>query len=144
MDLGLKDRKALVTASSKGLGRACAEALIAEGAWVYIASRDPKAIEATGRSIGAMGWSAKDMSREGHREELVNAAVDKLAGLDILVVNAGGPPPGTFQSVPLEAWEQAGQLNLMSAGRLGRGALPELKRSSPGRNGVLRPISVRQ
>ena len=115
MDFGLTDRKALVTASSKGLGRACAEALIAEGARVYIASRDPNAIEATGRSIGAMGWSAKDMSKEGHREDLVRAAVEKLGGLDILVVNAGGPPPGTFQSVPPEAWEQAVQLTLMSA-----------------------------
>jgi len=144
MDLGLKDRKALVTASSKGLGRACAEALIAEGAWVYIASRDPNAIEATGRSIGAMGWSAKDMSREGHREKLVNAAVEKLGGLDILVVNAGGPPPGTFQSVPLEAWEQAVQLTLMSAVRLVHEALPHLKRSSQGRIVFISSISVRQ
>src|SRR5437764_9126098 len=144
VDLGLTDRNALVTAASKGLGRACAEALIAEGARVYIASRDPKAIEATGRAIGAAGWSAKDVSKEGHREELVNAAVEKLGGLDILVVNAGGPPPGTFQSVPLEAWEKAFQLTLMSAVRLVHEALPHLTRSNHGRILFIGSISVRQ
>src|SRR5437764_4006183 len=91
VDLGLTDRNALVTAASKGLGRACAEALIAEGARVYISSRDAKTIEATGRAIQAAGWAPKDMSREGHPESLVDAAVEKLGGLDILVVNAGGP-----------------------------------------------------
>ena len=144
MDLGLRDRRALVTAASKGLGRACAEALIAEGAGVFISSRDPRAIEATGRAIGAAGWSAKDMSKEGHREELVNAAIENLGGLDILVVNAGGPPPGTFQSVPLEAWEQAIQLTLMSAVRLVHAALPHLKRSDQGRIVFITSISVRQ
>ena len=144
MDLGLRDRNALVTAASKGLGRACAEALIAEGARVYIASRDPNAIEATGRAIGAAAWSAKDVSKEGHPEELVNAAVEKLGGLDILVVNAGGPPPGTFQSVPLEAWEKAFQLTLMSAVRLVHEALPHLKRSNQGRIVFIGSISVRQ
>ncbi len=144
MDLGLRDRNALVTAASKGLGRACAEALIAEGARVYIASRDPNAIEATGRAIGAAAWSATDVSKEGHPEELVNAAVEKLGGLDILVVNAGGPPPGTFQSVPLEAWEKAIQLTLMSAVRLVHEALPHLKRSNQGRIVFIGSISVRQ
>src|SRR6266571_504016 len=122
MDLGLRGRRALVTAASKGLGRACAEALIAEDARVYIASRDPKAIEATGRAIHAAGWSAHDISQPGEPAAVVKA-----------VVNAGGPPPGTFQSVPLEAWEQAIQLTLMSAVRLVDEALPHLKRSSQGR-----------
>src|SRR2546423_10178725 len=103
MDLGLKDRKALVTASSKGLGRACAEALIAEGARVCITSRDPKAIEATGGAIHAAGWSAHDVSQPGEAAAVVKAAVDALGRLGILVVNAGGPPPRTFPSVPLDA-----------------------------------------
>jgi len=133
-----------VTAASKGLGRACAEALIAEGARVYIASRDPKAIEATGRQIGAAGWSAKDMSKQGHNEELVNDAAETLGGLDILVVNAGGPPPGTFQTVPLEAWEPAIQLTLMSAVHLVHAALPHLGRSDQGRIVFISSISVRQ
>ena len=144
MDLGLRGRRALVTAASKGLGRACAKALIAEDARVYIASRDPKAIEATGRAIHAAGWSAHDISQPGEPAAVVKAEVDALGGLDILVVNAGGPPPGTFQSVPLEAWEQAIQLTLMSAVRLVDEALPHLKRSSQGRIVFISSISVRQ
>ena len=141
MDLGLKDRRALVTAASKGLGRACAEALIAEGAHVFIASRNP---EATAREIGAAGWSARDVSRAGDPEALVDEAVDRLGGLDVLIVNAGGPPPGTFQDVPLEAWDTAYNLTLMSAVRLVHAALPHLKRSDQARVVFIGSISVRQ
>ena len=109
VDLGLKDRGALVTAASKGLGRACAELLIAEGARVFISSRHP---EATAREIGAAGSSARDVSKTGDPEALVDEAVDRLGRLDILIVNAGGPPFGTFQDVPLDAWEAAFQLTV--------------------------------
>src|SRR4030088_1764315 len=115
MDLGLKDRRALVTEASKGLGRASAQALVAEGAKVYIASRDAKEIEDTARAIHATGWSATDLSKPGEVETLVEAAAKKLGGLDILVVNAGGPPPGTFQTTALDAWESGFQLTPMSA-----------------------------
>jgi len=134
MDLGLKGRRAIVTAASKGLGRACAEALVAEGAAVFISSRDPKSIEAAALEIGAAGSSARDLSKAGDPEALVNEAVDRLGALDILVVNAGGPPPGVFETLPLDAWEKAFDLTLMSAVRLVHAALPHLKRS----------ISVRQ
>src|ERR1700674_3058798 len=102
MDLGLRGGNALVTAASKGLGRACAEALIAEGAEVFISSRDAASIEKTGKQINAAGWFAADVSRPGEPEALVQAAITRLGGLDVLVVNAGGPPPGTFQSTPVE------------------------------------------
>lgn len=144
MDLGLKGRRALVTAASKGLGRASAEQLIKEGANVYIASRDAKAIEDTGRSIHAIGWSAADVSRASAVEALVEAAVSKLGGLDILVVNAGGPPPGTFQSTTLEGWEAGFHLTLMSAVRLVKAALPHLKLSHQGRIIFITSIAVRQ
>ena len=144
MDLGLKGRKALVTAASKGLGRACAEALIAEGAEVFISSRDSVAIERTAKEIGAAGWSPADVSRADDTEALVKAATTRLSGLDVLVVNAGGPPPGTFQSTPLEMWDVAFQLTLMSAVRLIRAALPLLKRSEHGRIVCITSISVRQ
>ena len=144
MDLGLRDRRALVTAASKGLGRACAEALVAEGARVYISSRDPRSIEATGRAIGAVGWYTADVSRAGEPEALVNAAIDLLGGLDVLVVNAGGPSPGTLESTPLEAWAAAFELTLMSAVRLVKASLPHLKRSHQGRIVVITSISVRQ
>ena len=144
MDLGLKGKRALVTAASKGLGRACAEALIAEGARVYICSRNAKAIEATGIAIGAEGWSATDVSKPGEPEALVNMAIDTLGGLDILVANAGGPPPGTFQSTALEAWEASFNLTLMSAVRLVKATLPHLKRSEQGRIVFITSITVRQ
>src|SRR6266851_4345492 len=124
MDLGLRGRSALVTAASKGLGRACAEALIAEGAEVFINSRDPIAIENTAKQIKAAGWFAADVSKPGDPEALVKAAIARLSGLDVLVVNAGGPPPGTFQSTPLELWDVAFHLTLMSAVRLIRAGLP--------------------
>lgn len=144
MDLGLKGRSALVTAASKGLGRACAEALIAEGAEVFINSRDPVAIENTAKQINAAGWFAADVSKPGDPEALIKAAITRLSGLDVLVVNAGGPPPGTFQSTPLEVWEVAFHLTLMSAVRLIRAALPNLKRSDQGRIVCITSITVRQ
>jgi 3-oxoacyl-[acyl-carrier protein] reductase len=144
MDLGLKGRSALVTAASKGLGRACAEALIAEGAEVFISSRDPVSIESTAKQTNAAGWLAADMSKPGDPEALVKSAIARLPGLDILVVNAGGPPPGTFQTTPIEQWEVAFHLTLMSAVRLVRAGLPHLKRSDQGRIVFITSISVRQ
>jgi len=142
VDLGLKDRRGLITAASRGLGRACAEALVAEGAAVFISSRDAAAIEATGKAIKAAGWAAADVSKEP--EALVDEARARLGGLDVLVVNAGGPPPGTFESTPLESWEPAFQLTLMSAVRLVKAALPDLKLSGHGRIVFITSISVRQ
>jgi 3-oxoacyl-[acyl-carrier protein] reductase len=144
MDLGLKGRRALVTAASKGLGRACAEALIGEGAAVFISSRDPVSIESTAKQINAAGWLASDVSQSGEPEALVEAAMTRLSGLDVLVINAGGPPPGTFQSTPLEMWDVAFQLTLMSAVRLITAGLPHLKRSDQGRIVCITSISVRQ
>jgi 3-oxoacyl-[acyl-carrier protein] reductase len=144
VDLGLDGRRALVTAASRGLGRACAEALVAEGAKVFISSRDASAIEAAGTAMGAAGWQAADVGKALDVEHLVEAAVAKLGGLDVLVVNAGGPPPGTFQSTPLEAWDTAYQLTLMSAVRLVHASLPHLKKSVQGRIVFITSISVRQ
>jgi 3-oxoacyl-[acyl-carrier protein] reductase len=144
MDLGLDGRRALVTASSKGLGRACAAALAAEGAKVFISSRDKSAIETTGKQIGAAGWLAADVSKPGDPEALVEAAVARLGGLDILVVNAGGPPPGTFQTTPLQSWDAAHQLTLMSAVRLVTASLPHLKESGQGRIVFITSITIRQ
>lgn len=144
MDLGLKDRRALVTAASKGLGKACAAALAAEGARVYIASRDAASIEAAGREIKAAGWSTSDVADAASRAALVEAATAKLGGLDILVVNAGGPPRGTFESTPLESWPAAFELMLMSAVGLVHAALPYLKESDQARIVFITSITVRQ
>jgi len=142
VDLGLKGRRGLVTAASKGLGRACAEALVAEGAEVFISSRDQASIEAAAGAIKAAGWAAADISKEP--ESVVDQARARLGGIDILVVNAGGPPPGTFQSTPLDSWEPAFRLTLMSAVRLVKAALPDLKKSDQGRIVFITSVSVRQ
>jgi len=144
VDLGLKGRRALVTASSKGLGRACAHALAAEGARVFISSRDAGLLEKVARDIGAAGWHAADVSVAGGPESAVEAAAAALGGLDILVVNAGGPPASNFQGTSLENWDAAHQLTLMSAVRLIKSSLPHLKRSDQGRIVIVTSISVRQ
>ena len=144
MDLGLQDARALVTAASKGLGRACAAALAAEGARVFIVSRDEERLRVAEREIGAAGHLAVDLSVPGAPERAVEAAAAALGGLDILVCNAGGPPPGTFESTAVDAWETGYQLTLMSAVRLSRAALPLLVDSGRGRIVNITSISVRQ
>jgi 3-oxoacyl-[acyl-carrier protein] reductase len=142
--LGLKGKRAFVAAASKGLGQACAAALAAEGARVFVVSRDAKAIEAAARQVGAAGWRAADVAKAGQAEAAIEEAAAALGGLDILVVNAGGPPATTFQTTPLEGWDAAFQLTLMSAVRLVRAAIPHLKRSDQGRIVFITSITVRQ
>jgi 3-oxoacyl-[acyl-carrier protein] reductase len=133
MDLGLRGRKALVTAASRGLGRACAEALAAEGAAVFTAARDEAALKELNEKTGGAGYRVTDLSVAADVEALVAAAVDALGGLDILVVNAGGAPAGTLEQVDDEGFEKALQLTTMSAVRLWRHAIPHLRRSDQGR-----------
>jgi 3-oxoacyl-[acyl-carrier protein] reductase len=147
MDLGLKGRKALVAGASKGLGKACAKALIDEGTRVFICSRNAAELERTAAEINAVGYSTADVSRASEVQRVVAEAIEMLGGLDILVTNAGGPPTGPFEKVGDEDWDTAYQLNLMSAVRLIRVALPALKASGRGRivnltgYGVKEPIT---
>lgn len=133
MDLGLKDCKAFVAGASKGLGKACAKALVDEGARVYLCSRNAEEVARAAKELKAVGSSAADVSRPADIRRVVAEAVAALGGLDILVTNAGGPPTGPFDKVPDEDWDIAYQLNLMSSVRLIREALPALKASGRGR-----------
>ena len=144
MDLGLTGARALVTAASKGLGRACAQALVAEGARVFIVSRDDALLSQVEREIGAVGHLAVDLSEPEAPAAAVEAAVRALGGLDILVCNAGGPPPGTFESTPLEAWGVGYNLTLMSWVRLARAAIPHLTETGRGRIVTITSMSVRE
>src|SRR5262249_58146298 len=121
MDLGLKNCRALVTAASKGLGRACAAALAAEGAHVCIVSRDDARLADTEREIGAAGHLAVDLAQPGSPEKAVETALAALGGLDVLVCNAGGPPPGTFESKAVGAWEAGFHLTTVSTCALDSG-----------------------
>jgi 3-oxoacyl-[acyl-carrier protein] reductase len=133
MDLGLKGCKALVTGASKGLGKACAEALSGEGASVFICARNADELEKAAAEIKATGHCAADVSLPIDATRVVATAIATLGGLDILVTNAGGPPTGPFENVPDRDWDIAYQLTLMSSVRLIREALPALKASGRGR-----------
>jgi 3-oxoacyl-[acyl-carrier protein] reductase len=133
MDLGLTDCKAFVAGASKGLGKACAAALAREGARVFICSRNAAEAARAAAEIGAAGFAAADVSQAADVESVVAAAIAALGGLDILVANAGGPPARAFEKAGDADWDTGYQLNLMSAVRLIRAALPALKASGRGR-----------
>ncbi len=147
MDLGLKNCRAFVAGASKGLGRACAKALADEGARVFICARNADEIARAAADIGAAGHAAADVSQSAEIERVVALAVAALGGLDCLVTNAGGPPTASFEKAGDGDWDIAYQLNLMSAVRLIRAALPALKTSGRGRivnltgYGVKEPLS---
>jgi 3-oxoacyl-[acyl-carrier protein] reductase len=129
MDLGLKGKRVLVAAASKGLGRAIAAEFVNEGARVAICSRDRERIEWVAKEIGAAVAVAADVSTEGGCRAFVDGALKTLGGIDVLIVNAGGPKPGRFADLDDAAWQTAFELTLLSAVRLTRLAVPELRRS---------------
>jgi 3-oxoacyl-[acyl-carrier protein] reductase len=126
MDLGLADRRYLVTGASRGLGAAIATALAGEGARVAIAARGSAELSTTAASIGAVAVAA-DLSDPDGPRIAVDGAVAAIGGLDGLVVNSGGPPPGVFRALDEEAWERAINGTLQSTLRLIRFALPHLE-----------------
>lgn len=135
MDLGLQDRVVIVAASSKGLGRASARQFLLEGAKVTINGRDQASLDRTAKDLadetgGDVIAIAGDMRSATDIDRLVSETVARRGGLDAIVCNAGGPPPGTFEDFPDDApWEDAITLNLMSTLRLIRAALPHLLES---------------
>ncbi len=133
MDLGLKDCKAFIAGASKGLGKACAKALAGEGARVFVCSRNAEELKRTAAEVSAAGYCAADVSRPAEVKRVMAEAIAALGGLDCLVTNAGGPPTAPFEKAGDADWDIAYQLNLMSAVRLIREALPALKASGRGR-----------
>lgn len=133
MDLGLAGCRALVTGAGRGLGKACAKTLADEGARVFMCARGERELRQAAAEVGAAGWRAADLTRTDDINGVTAAAIAALGGLDILVVNAGGPPTGPFERMDDEAWQTAHTLTLMSAVRLLRLCLPALKASGRGR-----------
>jgi len=149
MDLGLKEKVALVTGASRGLGAAAALQLAQEGAQVAINGRDGARLEATVRRIAEASGSRVialpgDVSDPGVPSRLVEETVKQLGSLDILVTNSGGPPPGRFEEFDDSAWQSAVNLLLMSAVRLIRAALPHLRRSSAASVLTITSFSIKQ
>lgn len=149
MDLGLKNKVALVTAASRGLGRAVAEEIAAEGAALIICSRKTETIEQVANEINkAAGVEvlgvAADVSNSVDVARLVQAAIDRFGRIDILVTNAGGPPAGQFESFTLQQWEDATRLLLHSAVELARQVLPGMKERRWGRILNITSIAVKQ
>jgi 3-oxoacyl-[acyl-carrier protein] reductase len=148
MDLGLKNLVAIVTASSKGLGRATAIQLAREGAKVVLCARGKEALLATRDEILASGGDAlavpADVAAPETPQKLVDAALEQYGQLDVLVGNAGGPPPGGFLAFEESDWDAAVQLTLMSFVRLCYAAIPALKQSAHGSILACTSITVKQ
>jgi len=132
MDLGLKGKVALIAAASRGLGRAVAEELAAEGVALVLCARGAEALNETRevlvRNTGAdvLALTA-DVGEAGDVWRVVNAGLKEFGRIDILVNNAGGPPAGRFESLSREQWDAATRLTLYSAIELTRNVLPGMR-----------------
>lgn len=149
MDLGLKDRVAIVAAASQGLGKACARELAREGARVVICARHADPLAATAAEIQAetgaeVTWLAVDLTDPAQIRHLADETLRRYGRIDVLVTNNGGPPAGYFDEFDDEAWFKAHQLTLMSAVRLIRAVLPAMRAQGWGRIVNITSVSVKQ
>ena len=149
MDLGLRGKVALVAASSKGLGRAIAEELAAEGAHLVICARGREALEEAAESIRQRAPVKvvdipADVSDPQDAARVVSAALEEFGQVDILVTNSGGPPSGSFESLNPEMWDAATRLLLKSAVELARAVLPGMKERRWGRILNVTSIAAKQ
>jgi 3-oxoacyl-[acyl-carrier protein] reductase len=137
MDLQLKGKTALVLAASKGLGKACAHLLAAEGADLVIGARDKATLETTAAEIRAHGGRVLaipvDVQKPATAAAFVTAAAREFGKIDILVNNAGGPPFGKFESFDDSAWQSSFELNLLSTVRFSRLVIPHMRPTGSGR-----------
>jgi 3-oxoacyl-[acyl-carrier protein] reductase len=140
-------RVAIVMAASKGLGRGCAEALSAQGFRLVLCARNQQGVDEAVASIRQDGGDAigcaADVSKAVDIRTVFELADQTYGKLDALVANAGGPPPGAFESLTEEAWRQAFELTLMSAVRAINLAIPKMRAAGYGRIIVLGSSSVR-
>jgi 3-oxoacyl-[acyl-carrier protein] reductase len=149
MDLGIKGKTALVVAASKGMGKASALGLGAEGARVVMCARGEGALkdaaaevkQKTGAEVLAL---PADASRAQDISRVVAEANRAFGGVDILVANVGGPPPGPFEAMSDEQWKAAFEQVHLSTVRFIRETLPHMKRSRWGRILAIQSSSVKQ
>jgi 3-oxoacyl-[acyl-carrier protein] reductase len=139
MDLQLQGKTALVLAASKGLGKACAAALLAEGADIIIGARNATTLEETANELRSMTSKGRvlavpvDVTDAAQTADIVSAAATTFGKIDILVNNAGGPPFASFETFDDDAWRSAFELSLLSTVRLSRLVLPYMRKTGSGR-----------
>ena len=150
MDLGLHGKRALVTGASSGLGLACAQALAAEGVAVAIAARSAERLAAAAATIdtSSSGQPVTQIVADVSSPEAVTAMVADaeaaLGGIDILIANAGGPPPGRFADTDVAAYEPALRLNLLSTVAMCKATVPAMQARGWGRVVAITSTSVRE
>lgn len=145
MELGITGRRAAVAAATAGLGLGSAKALAAEGVLVAICGRTQARVDAAVAELGgdAVGIVA-DVSTPAGGRGFVEAAVDALGGVDILVANGGGPPPGTFSTTDFDRYQPAIDQNLLSIVAMTQAAMPAMRAQQWGRIVAITSVSVRQ
>jgi 3-oxoacyl-[acyl-carrier protein] reductase len=149
MDLNLKGKQAIITGASRGLGFAVAATLADEGVNIILNARNETALKNAASQIKERAGVqvvpiAGDVTLPETPVRLIQAAEEHLGGVDLLLTNAGGPPPGGFDSFSDEDWEKAVQLSFLSHVRLIRAALPVLHRSSAPSILTVTSVSVKQ
>ena len=133
MDLGLKNKKVLVFGGSSGIGEAIAQSFVQEGAQVLIASRSEGSLRETTEKIGASGYLIADLSQPGAAKSATQKSIEKLQGLDVLVLNTGGPEKGQFLNISEKQWHHDFQNLWMSVVESLHIALPHMTQKKFGR-----------
>jgi 3-oxoacyl-[acyl-carrier protein] reductase len=149
VDLGLNGRVAIVGASSKGLGKASALALAREGAHVALCARGDAELEAAAEEVRREGSGevlavTADLSDAEGVREVIAATVARFGGVDVLVANSGGPPPGVFAELSDEDWRSAFETVTLSFVRFVREVLPHMRERGWGRIVAIQSSSVKQ
>ncbi|MFC4945047.1 SDR family oxidoreductase [Pseudonocardia sp. GCM10023141] len=143
MDLGIAGRRAAVAAATAGLGRAAAAALVAEGVQVTICGSDAGRAEAAAAELGT-GWTVADLTDPEAAARFVEHARSALGGLDILVVNGPGPPPGTIAETAPQTYQPALERSLLAPVRMCLAAVPGMRAQRWGRIVAITSLGVRQ
>lgn len=149
MDMGLKNRVALVAASSQGIGRATAEAFAAEGCRIAMCARNAQTLQAAAENIRKQHQvevlaEAFDVSDAGAVSRFVTAVVSRFGRVDICVTNAGGPPAKGFLAATIDEWHRAVELNFLSTVYFAREVIPHMQRHHWGRIITLTSITTKQ
>jgi len=149
MDLGLAGKVALVSGASQGMGRAIAHGFAREGAKVSICARGEAALNEAAAEIrhktgGEVLAMVADMARAEDVARFVAASAERFGRVDVVVANAGGPPPGEFMKFTDDDWENAFRLSFLSAMRLARAAVPHMRQAGGGRVINITSYSVKE